>query len=270
MNRSIGSIKEGYVGSSSLLYWDNEELIPQTLEALLETGPPLFLSKTYDFVDDPSRNEFISWSQGNNSFIVWDPPTFAMNILPKYFKHNNFSSFARQLNTCGFRKVDPDKWEFANEGFLKGHRNLLKNIVKRKTQYSNSQTLNQSLGSCVEVGSSVGLDAEIDRLRRNNQVLMMELLELRQQQQTTLSCLKTMEQRLKGTEMKQNRTMSFLAKALQNPTLLQKMLQHKGKRRELEEVMSYKIRRRGILDHVSQDVGVEELVRKNDTYKKEG
>ncbi|XP_073276455.1 LOW QUALITY PROTEIN: heat stress transcription factor A-6b-like [Primulina huaijiensis] len=254
MNRSIGSIKEGYVGSSSLLYWDNEKLIPQTLEALLESrdGPPPFLSKTYDFVDDPSTNEFVSWSQGNNSFIVWDPPTFAMNLLPQYFKHNNFSSFVRQLNTYGFRKVDPDKWEFANEGFLKGHKDLLKNIVRRKTQYSNSQTSNQSLGTCVEVGS-VGLDAEIDRLRRNNQVLMMELLELRQQQQSTLSCLKKMEQRLKGTEMKQNQTMSFLAKALQNPTLLQKMLQHKGKRRELEKVMTYKIRRRAILDHVSQD-----------------
>lgn len=99
MNRSIDSIKEEYVGSSSLLYWDNEELIPQPLEASLETGPPPFLSKTYDFVDDPNTNEIVSWSRGDNSFIVWDPHIFAMNLLPKYFKHNNFSSFVRQLNT---------------------------------------------------------------------------------------------------------------------------------------------------------------------------
>lgn len=93
MNFSIDSIKEEYVGSSSkVLYWDNEALIPQPMDALIETGPPPFLSKTYDFVDDPSTNEIVSWSRGYNSFIVWDPQTFSMN-LPKYFKHNNFSSF---------------------------------------------------------------------------------------------------------------------------------------------------------------------------------
>ncbi|GMH25786.1 hypothetical protein Nepgr_027629 [Nepenthes gracilis] len=214
---------------------------PQPMEGLHDVGPPPFLNKTYEVVDDPTTDPVVSWSRGGHSFVVWDPYAFSTNLLPRYFKHSNFSSFVRQLNTYGFRKIDPDRWEFANEEFLRGQRQLLKNIKRRRAP-PHPLTLQDGIDPCVEVGQ-FGLDAEIDRLRRDKQVLMMELVKLRQQQQSTRAQLQGMEQRLHGAEMKQQQMMNFLARAMQNPAFLQQLAQHKEKRKELEEALSKKRRR---------------------------
>lgn len=95
------AVKEEYPEAS---FWQSGEdpeimLQPQPIEGLYDVGPPPFLTKTYDVVDDPTTNHLVSWARGGVSFAVWDPHFFANNLLPRYFKHNNFSSFVRQLNT---------------------------------------------------------------------------------------------------------------------------------------------------------------------------
>jgi hypothetical protein len=63
-------------------------------------GPAPFLLKTYEMVDDPSTHAVVSWSDVSDaSFVVWNSPEFVARLLPTYFKHSNFSSFIRQLNT---------------------------------------------------------------------------------------------------------------------------------------------------------------------------
>jgi len=68
---------------------------------------PMFLSKTYHMIDrcDPT---IATWSTSGDSFVIKNIDVFSSNILPQYFKHSNFSSFARQLNFYGFRKLKSD------------------------------------------------------------------------------------------------------------------------------------------------------------------
>ncbi|XP_022963889.1 heat stress transcription factor A-6b-like [Cucurbita moschata] len=215
---------------------------PQPMESLYDGGPPPFLIKIFDMVEDPITEHIISWGRGGISFIVWDPQAFSANLLPRFFKHNNFSSFIRQLNTYGFRKINPERWEFANEGFLRGQKHLLRTIRRRKPLASPSESLplEQEPGPCVEIGR-FGLDAELDRLKRDKQMVMMELVKLRREQQNTRAYLQAMEQKLQGTEMKQRQMMKFLARAMQNPDFIQQLV-HQKKKREVEEAATKKRR----------------------------
>ena len=87
-----------YTGVNGLSSSSSIELA-KPMEGLQEIGPPPFLKKTFEMVEDPETDPIVSWSDARDSFIVWDSHEFAKILLPKYFKHSNFSSFIRQLNT---------------------------------------------------------------------------------------------------------------------------------------------------------------------------
>ncbi|XP_047323527.1 heat shock factor protein HSF30-like [Impatiens glandulifera] len=192
---------------------------PLPLDSLQHMGPPPFLTKIFEIVEDLSTDEVVSWSKARNSFIVWDSHKFSTTLLPRYFKHGNFSSFIRQLNTYGFRKVDPDRWEFANEGFLGGQKHLLKTI-KRRRYVASSSSQQEGVG-CLEI-DQYGMEEEkvIERLRREKDLLMSEIVKLRQEQELSKDRIISMEDRIQSAEKKHQQMMSFLAKALTSPTFV--------------------------------------------------
>ncbi|CAL5434991.1 unnamed protein product [Camellia sinensis] len=156
---------------------------------LRKSSPPPFLLKTYMLVEDPTTDQVISWNSEGTAFVVWQPAEFARDLLPTFFKHSNFSSFVRQLNTYGFRKVATSRWEFCNDMFRKGERDLLCEIRRRKAWTNKSQSQpappTQSLPKesdedqrSSSTSSSSGYSNLMDenkRLKRENGVLSSEL-----------------------------------------------------------------------------------------------
>ena len=96
---------------------------------------PNFLLKLYHILETPEYKDIIHWSDNGKSFIVQNLHDFTENILPKYYKHNNYSSFVRQLNMYDFHKKRNGQSEhiFQHKNFIKGEKDLIKTI-KRKNK----------------------------------------------------------------------------------------------------------------------------------------
>eukprot|EP00347_Sterkiella_histriomuscorum_P008992 403342943 len=104
---------------------------------------PSFLLKTYEIVDDKKYDSIVAWSPDGESFVVKKQNEFSETILPRFFKHNNFSSFIRQLNMYDFHKTKRSNNEhcFKHPFFLRGKKHLLQEI-KRKSNTSAQQNQN--------------------------------------------------------------------------------------------------------------------------------
>lgn len=125
--------------------------------------------------------------------------------------------------------MDPDRWEFANEGFLSGQRHLLKTIKRRRNVAHSVH--NQGVGPCIEIGH-FGKEEEMERLKRDKSLLVTEIVKLRQKQQISSAQIAAMDERLRNTERKQHLAMSFLAKLLTNPSLVRQCLDKYAERKD--------------------------------------
>ena len=49
--------------------------------------------------------EIASWDEDGIMFIIKDQKVFEKEVIPQFFKHSKFTSFARQLHFYGFHKM---------------------------------------------------------------------------------------------------------------------------------------------------------------------
>ena len=67
---------------------------------------PGFPLKLHAILSDNNLGDIITWLPNGLSWRVINRKMFEKEVIPLYFKHSNFSSFMRQVNGWGFRRVD--------------------------------------------------------------------------------------------------------------------------------------------------------------------
>lgn len=177
---------------------------------------PPFLNKLYQLVSDPTTKELVSWTDEKGlAFTVHKPSEFGRDVLPKYFKHNNFSSFVRQLNQYGFHKQNPDNWTFGHDNFRRDRPELLQNITRRRPKPQASASAQGSAGNAlsqkavVELGN-YGIEGEVKALKRDKDLLLKELFITRQAEEKLKNKCDNLEHRMETLEKSSMRMQAFI------------------------------------------------------------
>eukprot|EP00903_Cladosiphon_okamuranus_P006531 g6382.t1 len=92
------------------------------------TGFPYIL---YDLLKKES-SAIVMWTSTGTAFGIRDMASFRQDVLTCYFKHNKFSSFQRQLNLYGFRKVVKGRESgcYMHPSFLRDHPEKLTEVKR--------------------------------------------------------------------------------------------------------------------------------------------
>ena len=111
-----------------------------------------FLMQLYQILEDKNNEKIIHWGNDGKYFIIENLYDFTEKILPKYYNHNNYASFVRQLNKYNFHKlkITPIENAFQNSLFIKGQKNIISNILKKKKNKNDMNIVNDNITCLVK------------------------------------------------------------------------------------------------------------------------
>ncbi|SCU91740.1 LAME_0E13630g1_1 [Lachancea meyersii CBS 8951] len=122
----------------------NDFLGTSVSKTVQKTSSNDFVRKLFKILEDGQYTRIVKWTEDGDSFVVLDTNAFTTQILPRHFKHSNFSSFVRQLNKYDFHKVKrtteekqmsqygEHSWEFKHP-FFRIHDEAQLDNIKRKS-----------------------------------------------------------------------------------------------------------------------------------------
>ncbi|KAJ3120277.1 kinase-regulated stress-responsive transcription factor skn7 [Nowakowskiella sp. JEL0407] len=136
-----------------------------------------FVRKLHFMLDENSElhGTSITWGKDYASLVIRDVPNFTKDILPRYFKHQNYQSFVRQLNKYGFSKKrlndDGERSdtslisEYVHDKFQRNNYALLAQIVRKQPQKTSAS---KDESKCAE------LMKQVEELQLENRTLKNE------------------------------------------------------------------------------------------------
>ncbi|KAH7533229.1 hypothetical protein FEM48_Zijuj04G0108000 [Ziziphus jujuba var. spinosa] len=170
-------------------------------------------------------------------------------VSKTFFHPNDQIEEVRIIYEQGFRKIDPDQWEFANEEFIRGQRHLLKNIHRRKPIHSHSVPNQGNSSASLTEAEKQEYEKEIKRLKHDKRLLQLDLEKHARDNQEFEYQIQSLRNRFQSLEHRQKQLMIFVAEHLQNPEFASVLIHQSeihNKRRKLKS------------NHISDESNLEE------------
>ena len=116
-------------------YGSKEDIDDGTDHDESHAGRLAFPVRLFDMLADieaRGQTSIVSWLSHGRAIRVHDPEAFVTQILPHYFRQSKITSFQRQLNVYGFRRIvfGRDAGAYHHKCFLKGVRHLAFQITR--------------------------------------------------------------------------------------------------------------------------------------------
>jgi hypothetical protein len=102
---------------------------------------PEKLHRMLEATEREGLSDVVSFFSHGRAFSIHKPRRFVAEIMPRFFRQTRLTSFQRQLNLYGFRRISqgPDNGGYYHELFLKGRQGLCVNMKRTKVKGDNKQ-----------------------------------------------------------------------------------------------------------------------------------
>lgn len=97
---------------------------------------PEKLHRMLDAVEREGLSDVVSFFSHGRAFAIHKPRRFVTEVMHRFFRQTRLTSFQRQLNLYGFRRIStgPDNGGYYHELFLKGRPGLCVNMKRTKVK----------------------------------------------------------------------------------------------------------------------------------------
>lgn len=114
--------KSSYFDASTLEDPDEQALATRRTRGGVTEPFPEKMHRLLQDCEENGEADVISFFPHGRAFTIHHVERFCREVMPRYFKQSRLSSFQRQLNLYGFRRITsgPDVGGYYNELFLKG------------------------------------------------------------------------------------------------------------------------------------------------------